>query len=156
MNEAQETKFLSLNLCNYNRMRFQVIGQKSTRGMQSKLAAQELGNQDTPSNSSALQTIAAEGRECVSDILCFVWEKDCTQYSLTWGLILGVLDVTAAPKGSNGVWYSLQPIWWEVGKTHLKPLWSENKCKINNITGMTFWLRPFTLVWGSISNSRHM
>lgn len=60
MNGARETKFLSLNLCNYNRVRFQVIGQKSARGIQSKLAAQELENQGTPNNSSTLQTIAAE------------------------------------------------------------------------------------------------
>lgn len=153
MNGAWETKFLPANLCNYNWVRFQVIGQKRARGMQNKLAAQELGNQGTPNNSSIHQTSAAEEE---SEILCFVWETDCAQYSLTWGLVLGVLDVTTAPKGSDSVWYSLQPVWWEVGKTHLKPLWSENKCKINNITGVTFWQRPFTLVWGLISNSRYM
>lgn len=61
-------------------MRFQVIGQKHARGMQNKLAAQELGNQGTPNNSSIHQTSAAEEE---SEILFFVWETDCAQYSLT-------------------------------------------------------------------------
>lgn len=71
MNGARETKFLSLNLFNCNRVGFQVIGQKCARGMQSKLAAEELGNQGTPNNLSTLQAFAAE-----EESKC-VWVKFC-------------------------------------------------------------------------------
>lgn len=64
--------------------------------MQNKLPVWKLGNQSTPNNSCSL-LLQEEKSECVSGFLCFVWETESTQHSLTWDLILGVLDVTAVP-----------------------------------------------------------
>lgn len=62
------------------------------------------------------------------------------QYSPTWNLILGVLDVTRVPKGPSDIWPYFQLVWCEVGKKPPEATVSQNKWKINKDTGMTLVL----------------